>query len=73
MRFLALLFVLSCAPAIELTEVPTPEAEHDGYVRSMCWAPDNNVAHACCYYEAHDDRVLICTKNGGDTWDILLE
>ncbi len=69
-------FATGCAPVrlVPGTVVPLPRVEYaDDWVRSRCWATHPAFPeHACCVYSQDLTRLrLICTRNGGDNWDLL--
>ena len=70
MRFALCFFVASCA-TIPGTDVPIPAAEHEGWMQAACVPVTTERKDACCYYYSRGSVLTVCTRDGGDTWDIV--
>jgi hypothetical protein len=56
---------------IEGTVVYLPAMEHEGYAQHTCWGVSDDPSDACCWYQREDSWRLVCTRDGGDTWDLM--
>ncbi len=69
---LAVVLLAGCAH-IDGTDIARPPLGHEGYTQYGCWPVDESGLNACCWYTRDDYWQLVCTRDGGDTWDLLTE